>query len=70
MITEATTITEPNPIEVATKTIQMVVTKKDDFYISHGDKGPRNTRIYRRASHSLLNGRWYVSLKTWGVGYY
>ena len=47
MIAEATTITEPNPIEVATKIIQMVVTKKDGFYISHGDKGPKNTRIYR-----------------------
>jgi hypothetical protein len=47
MITEATTITEPNPIEVATKIIQVVVTKKDGFYISHGDKGPKDTRIYR-----------------------
>jgi hypothetical protein len=47
MITKATTITEPDPIEIATKIIKMVVTQKDRFYISHGDKGPKDTRMYR-----------------------
>jgi hypothetical protein len=61
MITKATTITEPDPIEIATKIIKMVVTQKDRFYISHGDKGPKDTRMYRWASHPFL----VLTLEAW-----
>jgi hypothetical protein len=39
----------------------MVVTKQDSFYISHRDKGVKDTGIYRWASHSLL----ILTLEAW-----
>ena len=47
MITKATAITEPYPIEVTTKIIKMIMTKQDGFYISHRDEGTKDTGIYR-----------------------
>jgi hypothetical protein len=47
MIAKATAITEPYPIKVTAKIIKMVVTKQDSFYISHRDKGVKDTGIYR-----------------------
>jgi hypothetical protein len=47
MVTKATTITEPYPAKVATEIIKMIMTKKDAFYISHGDESAKDTRIYQ-----------------------
>jgi hypothetical protein len=39
MVTDATAITKPYPIQLSTEVIGVIVAYENGFHISHGDKG-------------------------------